>query len=344
MKTFKLLLFLVLLGTLFQSCSTDVDLYADYKDITVVYGLLDPLKDTNYIKINKAFLGPGNALEIAQIADSCNYPDKLNCRIIEYVAPSNSSNWTKMRTLELDTITIHDKDTMGYFYAPDQLVYYTKEKIRANTEHHNFVYELEIDREDTTLRAKANIVGGPSFSMSQGVLTLSSSHPQGSIKLYPCPFASIYDASIQFRYIELTPSNDSVLHYLNWDVGTYPLSNLMGDFGTLNIPYNAEVFYQALAYEIGNDSLKNVERLIAEPCLTVKISAGGDDLYNFITVNGPSNSIAQNVPEYTNVIGGYGVFSSRTSIEKNMKLSSQTYLDLQTHKSWHFRQCRTDHE
>ena len=46
---------------MFNACSTDVDLYADYKDITVVYGLLDSGADTNFIKINKAFLGPGNA-------------------------------------------------------------------------------------------------------------------------------------------------------------------------------------------------------------------------------------------------------------------------------------------
>lgn len=344
-KTFKLILAIALLGTLFHSCSTDVDLYADYKDITVVYGLLDPIKDTNYIKINKAFLGPGNAIEIAHIADSCNYPEKLNCRLVEYRAPYNSTNWTKLRVLELDTITIHNKDTMGFFYAPDQLVYYTKERIRENTEYHNFVYELEIDRGDTTLRAKTNIVGGPSFSITQGVMTLSSTHPlQGSIKWYPCPYASIYDVAVQFRYIELTPSHDSVLHHVDWNIGTHPLSDLIGEYGTLSTSYNAQVFYQALALEIGNDSLKDVERLIAEPSLTVKISAGGDDLYNFITVNGPSNSIAQNVPEYTNVIGGYGVFSSRTSIEKNMRLTSQSYLDIKNHESWHFRQSRDDHD
>ena len=52
---------------MFNACNTDVDLYSDYKDITVVYGLLDPGKDTNYVKINKAFLGPGNAFDIASL-------------------------------------------------------------------------------------------------------------------------------------------------------------------------------------------------------------------------------------------------------------------------------------
>lgn len=48
----KIQLFIIGLMTLvLASCSTDVDLYNDYKDIPVVYGLIDAQADTNYIKI-----------------------------------------------------------------------------------------------------------------------------------------------------------------------------------------------------------------------------------------------------------------------------------------------------
>lgn len=40
---------------LLNACSTDVDLYADYKDVPVIYGLLDATADTNYIKITRVF-------------------------------------------------------------------------------------------------------------------------------------------------------------------------------------------------------------------------------------------------------------------------------------------------
>ncbi len=124
-KNCFLFLSLLTLVMLLNACSTDVDLYADYKNITVVYGLLDSDKDTNYVKINKAFLGPGNALEIAMIEDSCNYPYKLDAKIVEYRATAGGNNFQKTRELVLDTMTIHNKDTEGFFYAPDQLVYYT---------------------------------------------------------------------------------------------------------------------------------------------------------------------------------------------------------------------------
>ena len=36
---------------LFSSCETEVELNAPYKSTTVVYGLLDPVQDTQWIKI-----------------------------------------------------------------------------------------------------------------------------------------------------------------------------------------------------------------------------------------------------------------------------------------------------
>ena len=55
----KLFLSLSVLACLafFNACSTKVDLYADYKDIPIIYGLLDATIDTNYVKIVRAFSG-----------------------------------------------------------------------------------------------------------------------------------------------------------------------------------------------------------------------------------------------------------------------------------------------
>ena len=98
------------------------------------------------------------------------------------------------------------------------------------------------------------------------------------------------------------------------------------------------MFYSSLASFLGADTLKtNVDRIISDRCLGVAVSAGGEELYNFITVNGPSSSIVQNIPEYTNINGGgYGVFSSRAAKELMVKMSSIP--DLISHENWRFRQ------
>ena len=336
-RFFVFFLSLFFLGSLFHACSTDVDLFADYKDITVVYGLLDSQKDTNYIKINKAFLGPGDAFDIALIDDSCNYPGKLDAKIIEYKASAGGNNYQQTRVLPLDTITVHNKN-LGIFYAPDQKVYYTKEKLNSNTNSHKYRYELQIDRGDTILKATTEMVGGYGFVVFLSQLDFTSEN--GSIKWQACPNAAVYEVLIDFYFTEVGPSNDSVQRCMTWSLGTFPESSLNLDQNSYTIKYNASMFFPTLATFLGSDTTKNVERLVFEPSLRLSIAAGGDELYNFISVNGPSNSIVQNIPEYTNVSGGYGVFSSRSLLEKRVKLSSRTFLELQKRENWHFRQAR----
>ena len=65
---------LCFLVSIMCSCSTEVDLYTDFKDTTVVYGVMDIANDTNVIKIIRAFSGSNNdnsfdAHQIALIAD-----------------------------------------------------------------------------------------------------------------------------------------------------------------------------------------------------------------------------------------------------------------------------------
>ena len=76
------------------ACETDIDVNADWKDITTVYSILDPAEKTQYVRINKAFLGEGNALEYAQIADSINYDTSyIEARIDEYLKGMDISEY-----------------------------------------------------------------------------------------------------------------------------------------------------------------------------------------------------------------------------------------------------------
>lgn len=331
-----------MLVLLFGSCSTDVDLYADYKDITIVYGLLDVDKDTNYVKINRAFLGYGDATAIAMIPDSSNYPGKLDCKIIEYRASLSDNNYVKTQEYPLDTITIHNKDLDGSFYAPDQLVYYTTGKIHSNSDHYQYRYDLEIDRGDTLITATTDIVGGGHFSVVPNILNFSSYIEIGKLKWIGCPNSFIYDVELRFHYKEIGPSLDSIDHCVKWLLGTYPEASIQTENGVYFVSYLASMFFSNIAQEIGNDSLLlNVERVFFEPSIEVIITAGGEELYNYITVNGSNSSIVQTIPEYTNIYGGYGVFSSRAQISKRVKLNGQTMMELiNNHPTWNFRQGR----
>ena len=66
---------------LFSACETDFDVNAEWEETTVVYGLLDAGegKETQKIKISKAFLGNMDAYQMAQYADSINFDTANIC-------------------------------------------------------------------------------------------------------------------------------------------------------------------------------------------------------------------------------------------------------------------------
>ena len=89
MKT-KLSYVLLLFTALFSACSTDLDVVGKYKETMVIYGLVDQNQAKQYIKINKAFLGEGNAISYAAIKDSAQYVHALNVKLQKLDATGHS--------------------------------------------------------------------------------------------------------------------------------------------------------------------------------------------------------------------------------------------------------------
>lgn len=84
MKTI-LFIFLLLpaLILLFNACKTDFDATSDYKEIAIVYGVLNQKDNVHYLRVNKAFLGQGNAVIYSQIPDSSSYGNDIEVFINE---------------------------------------------------------------------------------------------------------------------------------------------------------------------------------------------------------------------------------------------------------------------
>jgi len=147
----RILVFLasLLLSSLFTSCSKDFEINDDYKDITIVYGLLNPNDSLSYIRIEKAFLTNGDIYQTAQIPDSNLYPNKLEVKLYD-----NNGN----KVVTFDTITIYNKEE-GIFYAPIMQVYYAKTKLLLND---NDEYTLKIKNPKTgeEQTAKTKLING----------------------------------------------------------------------------------------------------------------------------------------------------------------------------------------
>ena len=80
MKKYSSLLILAVILFSLASCKKTLTVNAEWKDVTVVFGLLDQTESVHYVKVTKAFLGPGDALQFAAISDSSNY-DSLSLQV-----------------------------------------------------------------------------------------------------------------------------------------------------------------------------------------------------------------------------------------------------------------------
>ena len=342
---------LFLLLVVFGACSTDVNLYADYKDVAVIYAMIDPQADTNYVKIIRAFCGsndnPIDATEVALIADSSNYPGKLDARIIEMRSLDGVAYEPTGVVFELDTMTLHNKEA-GTFYAPDQKIYYTTGQFNTDKDGKRYKYKLIAVKPDgDTLSAVTSIVGTQEFR----ILTTGTSFQlmptldMGKISFKADGRAELYDVRMQFNYREQHAGQEMTWKNVHRSFGTKSIdayTKVPEALDCYYLEYSENWLFYALESAIGADTVidanhPNVVRYIDD--FVVSISAGGQELYYYYVANQAQlNSPISMISTYTNINGGCGLFSSRTTISKSVRLSASTKRDLFSVTAWGFRQ------
>mgnify|MGYP002521589348 CR=1 FL=1 len=351
MKHFHIIPVVVLFIVAFASCSTDVEIYADYKDVAIIYGMLNHRADTNYVKITRAFCGtndnPINAREVALISDSSNYPDKLDVRIMELKSTLGGTYQFTGREFALDTITIHNKGE-GVFYSPDQVLYYTTEQFNTGTNGDRYKYRLLVVKPDgDTVTAQTTMVGNEEFSILSGSANfqLAPTDAMGKIIFKADGMASLYDVKMQFNYSEEHVGQEMKWKNVSRSFGTRSINEytrLEGTANTYYLEYSMNWLFNALESAIGGDTIVDAnhpEVIRHVGNFVVSISAGGDELNIYYSANQAQlNSPMSLISVYSNVDGGYGLFSSWTTIEKTEKLSYYATRDLFSVSAWGFKE------
>ncbi len=309
MKKVSLLLLTLVSLVLFNRCSTDVDINASYQQITVVYGLLDPLEDTTFLKITKAFLGPANALVMAQVPDSSEFIEKLDVSIWEENTPEN--------IFRFDTITITNKDT-GIFYNPNQIIYYSALKPEVDKKYMlRILYkDIEITSEAFTFNFSMFDITTPGFAKK---IRIDNTTDPKAIIWNRKDQAPRYDVVIRFHFKEIHEGYaDTVYRFFDWQRDKQ--KSLVG----LEVEsyYTGNTFYTALDTYVAYADAAQEDKVTDRYTSTIEfiVEAGGTELNTYMEVTEPSSSIIQDRPEYTNINNGIGIFSSRTKAIKPKKL------------------------
>ncbi|MDR0970490.1 MAG: hypothetical protein LBM67_08160 [Lentimicrobiaceae bacterium] len=298
-----ILSFLFLFGVIISiiSCKTDVDLYADYEEIVVVYGILEPDVDTTYIKITKAFLN-GNAYEMAKIPDSSNFSYKLDARLI------GKKNGNIIHQYTLDTITIHNKQAGdSIFYFPNSLMYYTTEPLDSEA-----IYTLEIYKKDGELiTATTEMTSSVSIKKPiHRILTIQNRDNNNLITVLSAKNAIRHECRLVFYYKELIPGNPDTLNKsYTWVLPAQTAASVDGG-EELVFTYVQRNFYVLLENHIKPENdVHGTKRFVNK--IEIVATAGGYELTTMINLS-QSTGMA-NSTQYTNIENGYGIFSSRSS-------------------------------
>ncbi len=307
---------------IFSSCKNDLDLNAEWKDITIVYGMLNQKDSAQYLKINKAYLGEGNALMMAGIEDSSTYYNNLNVIIEEW-----ENNQIK-RTIVFDTTSINNKES-GAFYSPHQIVYKSSEKLDL-TENNNIDYRLKITNKITgkIISAKTALVKNLSITIPQRnpvnpVINFTSKNPSKVKFSFPengnCRYFQVF---FRFYYTELdTVSMLFSQKSIDFNVGDAVYDDISYE---IELQYLGESFFSLLNSKIPvNPNMKRKVKDGEE--VELYIYAASNDFYTYLQAVKPSSGIVQEKPEFTNIENGIGIFASRNYVKSTFNLSPASF-------------------
>jgi hypothetical protein len=129
--------------------------------------------------------------------------------------------------------------------------------------------------------------------------------------------AKVFSFVFRFHYTE----NNSDHKYLDWNIGTVKSTHLTGGDRVI-CTYAPSSFFNYLTTNIVY--IPGVTRSVSSNSIELRITFGGDDLSTYVDVNEPSIGIIQERPQYSNITGGLGIFSSRSSFSKFYSLDENS--------------------
>ena len=321
----RLVLVFIVTGQLL-SCETDFDVIASYKEVAIVYGLLNQSDSVQYLRINKAFLGEGNSLSYAQVADSSTFGNDINVILIETTPGGIKKN------IVFDTITLTDKQP-GDFYSPNQLFYYSTEPLNEDNS-----YELKVTHKKTGYEVTSITRLIHDFSItkpSAGAKTLSMKRSVSQPNKFVWNNAvngRRYQFRFYFNFKELiTGSPDTIYRKVEW---LFPevLSEKIDGTGESSVGYTNEQFYVLCENEIPYADAAAEEAVsvrYASLC-DLEVTAIGDEFNAYLESNSPSTGVLIDKPVYNNITNGFGLFSCRYQIHRLIALAAETIQDLST--------------
>ena len=312
---YNFLIFGICLSCLFIACEPDFNLNAPYKDVPVVYGVLNYQDTIHYVKIYKGFLSneKGTVFIDAQNPDSIYYYNDITAVLEEF-----DENDKRTLRASIPLYITHDfpRDSGIFYYDKERIIYHTKESINPKMS-----YNIKITNKfnGNITQGKTKIVGD--FRIANMAQSITMLEPTSIVFTYPPNAAKNgYEIYVNFIYFEV----DNKTHEVKTFKIVKNISPQMGGEFKYNEAFNeiyksfTPTFYDDIAVRVKPNP--NVTRYMGSPgtngvCIEIEGWAAGDAMYNYLLSNKPTSSFVQVNTRYTNLIDSvgmaFGFFSSR---------------------------------
>ena len=320
-----------------QSCKTEFEVNAPWKDITVVYGLLNQNDEQHVIKINKVFLGQADVNDMAQIRDSSEYgPNEIAVTIQRSLDGADFVHYANL------TPFTGTSKPGGTFYGPEQTLYRFSDTLLPG-----YDYRLVITKESgQQVFAETKIIEKFKFAKTSywnALVPKVSFYKDGNYFPFDHAFwksavnGRRYQLTVRFYYTEINlDTGKETIEKLDWIFPTVKAPDLEGD-DEIGSKIDGEDFYRFIGNKLEPiPASDNIIRCIGRAPggghpggdLDFIVDVAGEDFSTYLDVNEPATGIVQERPEYTNVFDDKGneqagFFSSRFSMrEEGTRLST----------------------
>lgn len=326
----------------FNSCKNDLKLNAPYKEIPSIYAVLNPQEQLQIIRINKVFLGEGNANTMAQVSDSVNYQaGDLTVTLERFV---NGSKTVATPTGNKTEITFRDStlQTATGAFSANQRVYVTSDKLFTSGQYVLTVYN---NKTKNSFTAKANAIDSVKASGFRPFVPLYYPVPVGTavnldnyvdyssagtkydIRYYSVKESKVFQLVMRLHYYDSLLTDPNNNNYKNYNYADYVFTNQFSkttDGGELFVnSFRGQDITAAVANHMARSS-KSVNDIIARKMYKIQfyVYSSTQDYADYLEYSAPSLSIAQEKPLYSNFDNraalGIFTFRSRCTIVKEM--------------------------
>lgn len=350
-KTIRPTLAFLFILFIFSSCDEDFDTITEYKDQTVIYAFLehkDPwidengVPDTNWVVVNKAFLGDTKLSDMVNVADSVNYPDygKLSVTL-QRIGNINPNSAKIGDPIELE-YTTHYKDT-GAFARDNNIVFYTTEALMSpqdiseNPEpnlNESFFYKIVVKKpgNNEEVFATTKMIRGITEDYpltnepDNRYIQLSSYNPNHTfkIKFNSNIDARIYQIIIRTYYYEKRRDGNIYLDYFDYQKPNIVVPDKSPEKGVRMLAGITPASYLNSCVTQLHDTSgvewrvpKNIAKTGLIELHKIFVILGSQETYVYNQITMPSDGIVQEKPVYTNVTNGLGLFTSKWTYMKD---------------------------